>query len=81
MTGNDGINSTNEQIESLEIELGDFVERTFPKTYNYFKKNNFEKLYYEKCGNFDCFDYFIREKVHRCTTFWTSNFCHLPSSY
>lgn len=54
---------SSEQINSLELKLGDFCERCFPKTYEYFISHKFDKICKDKNEAFDPFDYFISEKI------------------
>lgn len=48
---NDSFENRYKQTDSMALELGDFYDRCFPKTYKYFKLNDLEKKYEDKCGN------------------------------
>ena len=49
------------QTETMEIQYGDFFDRCFPKTYQYFVTNNLKQLYDKE--NYDCFDEFIKDNI------------------
>ena len=49
------------QHKNMEIEYGDFCERCFPKTYEYFREMKLAHKY--RKSKIDCFDCFIKDKI------------------